>query len=669
MNNKNRTSRSRKNLTLLEEKLKISQSLVKIGFWEYRPGDKKVLLSDEALHILKLNGNKAVIEIEEFAGILSKNKRTVLYKKIRNIENEPDELNFEFVLKSKNGLEESWIKVIANPLVRFKKDSEIIIGIVQDISEHKNSEKMLKQAKERAEEADTLKSVFLANMSHEIRTPLNAIVGFSRLLTNSEISNSQRHEYSEYIASSANNLLNLIRDIVDISKIEAGRVHIEILDCEVNRILNELRFTFENEKKNQLKDHIRIIMHKGVADNHFAIRTDPYRFHQIMVNLIGNALKFIENGLIEFGYTLKDEKFLVFYVKDTGIGIPADKIDLIFSRFGQIINNKIKNPGGTGLGLSITKYLVERLGGKIWVDSNPGEGTTFYFTLPYLIPDRKIKTTIYPDEEITKQKIEDIKILAVEDDQINMILLEDTLKIYAKNVRLTKAFNGIEAIEKLKEENFDIIIMDVRMPLMDGYETSRQIRRNFPYPKNETPILGLSAHALKDEIEKGKKAGMNDFLVKPVIPEDMILKMNNILKKVTGITKAISIYDSQNSVNNQKKLIDLVFLRKIFRDDEVKIKNTLGVYLSQIPEQIKLIVESGNTAGVEKLKNAAHSLKSSFKYIGRADLSELARQIELEIDPLKNKSLFNQKISQIKKEWLQIEKQMSKICNEKNFSI
>jgi signal transduction histidine kinase/DNA-binding response OmpR family regulator len=664
MSNKNRTSRTGKNLSLLEEKLKISQSLVKIGFWEYRPGDKKVLLSDEALHILKLNGNKPVIEIEEFAGILSKNKRTVFYKKIRNIENEPDELNFEFVLKSKNDPEQTWIKVVANPHVRFKKNKDIIIGIVQDISEHKKSETMLKQAKERAEEADTLKSIFLANMSHEIRTPLNAIVGFSRLLTNSEISNSQRHEYSEYIASSANNLLNLIRDIVDVSKIEAGRVHIEILDCEVNRILNELRFTFENEKKNQMKDHIRIIMHKGVADNQFAIRTDPYRFHQIMVNLIGNALKFIENGSIEFGYTLKDEKFLVFYVKDSGIGIPADKIDLIFSRFGQIINNKIKNPGGTGLGLSITKYLVERLGGKIWVDSKPNEGTTFYFTLPYLIPDHKIKATLQADAEITRQKLEDIKILAVEDDQINMILLEDTLKIYAKNVRLTKAHNGIEAIEKLKEEHFDIIIMDVRMPLMDGYETSRQIRRNFPYPKNETPILGLSAHALKDEIEKGKKAGMNDFLAKPVIPEDMILKMNSLLKNSTGIAKAISIHDFKGSAKDQKMLIDLVFLRKIFRDDEVKIKNTLAVYLRQIPGQIKTIMEADNTKEIEKLKNAAHSLKSSFKYIGRADLSELARQIELDIDPLENNSLFKLKINQIKKEWLEIEKVLCKICNE-----
>jgi signal transduction histidine kinase len=320
-------------LALLNEKLKISQSLIKIGFWEFDRIHRNIYLSYEAQNILRLNSDQSNITIEEFAQIIGEDQRLGLYEKVKNIEDESQNFDFEFILKPTTIDNEIWIKIIANTTIHSKKNPNTIIGIVQDISDQKKNEKILKKAKERAEEADILKSAFLANMSHEIRTPLNAILGFSQLLTNPNIANKQRNEYSEYITSSANNLLNLIRDIIDVSKIEAGKIIIEKSPCSINKVLKELKFTFEKEKETQAKNHIKLLLKEAVKDENFSIITDPFRFHQIMVNLIGNALKFIETGNIEFGYLIINEDWLQFYVKDSGIGIPDDKIELIFSRF------------------------------------------------------------------------------------------------------------------------------------------------------------------------------------------------------------------------------------------------------------------------------------------------------------------------------------------------
>jgi signal transduction histidine kinase/DNA-binding response OmpR family regulator len=639
-----------KELALLKEKLRISQSLVKIGFWELNRLSKMIKLSDEAVLILKYKARKTKLTIDEFCEFADKNQREILKSGLLDLVSRKNNLDFEFNLSSESEDKETIIEVIANCDVESKEAPNTIIGIVQDVSEQKNTERILKKAKEKAEEADVLKSAFLANMSHEIRTPLNAILGFSRLLTNPDLENNQRKEYSEYITSSANNLLNLIRDIIDVSKIEAGKISFEKGKCLINKVLKELKFTFEREKSNQSKQHIDIKLNVASNDDNFAIYTDPFRFHQILVNLIGNALKFIETGFIEFGYVIHTKKLLQFYVKDTGIGIPDDKIDLIFSRFGQIINDKIKNPGGTGLGLSITKHLVERLGGKIWVESEPGIGTTFYFTLPF----EQIEGVDYEQntiaDAIEKLEIKELRILAVEDDPVNMILLEDTLKVHIHNLKIFKAFNGIEALEQLKDQDFDLIIMDIRMPKMDGYLATQKIREEFKAPKNKTPILGLSAHALTTEIEKGKKLGMTDFLSKPIQADDLLLKIKKLTSLAKLEKKPIEIVNSQDSII-ETKTIDLSFFIKLFKGNKDKINKTLNEYLKQVPLQIESLKKLLENQESEKLKTQAHSLKSTFKYIGRPDLSETARKIEmlsLEKEPELN---IHSLIEKIEEEW------------------
>ncbi len=653
-------------LGLIKEKLKISQSLVKIGFWELNPKSRQIYFSDEALEIIRLKFDNQWVEIDKVVGIIDKNDRSLFLKEIDKLILEEKHLNIEFALNESVNNDIITIKAIAEASIKNKNNPGNIIGIVQDITEQKRTELFLKNAKIKAEEADILKSAFLANMSHEIRTPLNAILGFSRLLTNPEIPNNQRQEYSEYITNSANNLLNLIRDIVDMSKIEAGKMTIEKSRCQVNKILKELKITFEREKSRQSKNHIEIVLSKAIEDDDFAINTDPFRFHQIMINLIGNALKFTEKGHIEFGYKLVEIQniaSLQFFVKDTGIGIPNDKIDLIFSRFGQIVDNKIKNPGGTGLGLSITKHLIGRLGGIIWVESEIGSGTSFCFTLPFEQVEKPEFTYTNFKEEFDGFSIGKLKILAVEDDKINMILLEDTLKLNIENIKIEKAYNGLEAIQKLKEDDFDLIIMDIRMPLLDGYATTKRIREEFSAPKKDIPILGLSAHALKNEIEAGKKIGMNDFLSKPIQPEELFSKIKSLISNSTPILSKEKDTINYSSQIAENKIIDLQFFNKLYKNNIEKIDKTLNVYLSQVPEQLQSLEDALLNKKGELLNNLAHSLKSTFKYLGRYDISEFAREIEY-YPSEENKDIYVlERINKIKTNWLEIEKAIRERMN------
>ncbi|MBN1250977.1 MAG: response regulator, partial [Bacteroidales bacterium] len=570
------------------------------------------------------------------------------------------DIELTFSITRPEDKKELFLKIISKSVLHNIKLNGKIIGIIQDITQEKQNEELLRQARDKAEESDTLKSAFLANMSHEIRTPLNAILGFSKLLTLPDIGDEKRQQYSEYISSSANNLLNLIKDIIDVSKIEAGKVEIENRVAYINKILDELKVIFDNEKLSLEKNDIEISIEKAIEDADFQIITDPNRLKQILINLIGNALKFINRGYIKIGYEIKNDKFLQFFVKDTGIGIPENKMELIFSRFGQIIDKKIKNPGGTGLGLSITKHLIDRLGGEIWVKSKLNFGTTFLFTIPY--KKSTAKKNVSKPIKIDSKKFENLKILAVEDDIINMHLLEDSLKMFSDKIVLDKAKNGFEAIQLAEKNNYDLIIMDVRMPVMDGYEATEHIRNKFPFPKNKVPILGLSAHVIKTEVEKGKKIGMTDFLSKPI-------ELNVLLSKIAQITNSNINLPSDNeqfkklSETEKQIIIDISFFQNMYKGDIEKINKTLQTYLLQIPQQLNELDVKNKNNELENVKFISHSLKSTLKYLGRLDLSNISKDIEILADKKNTKRQINSKILILKKNWLEIEKELNSFIN------
>jgi signal transduction histidine kinase len=392
--------------------------------------------------------------------------------------------------------------------------------------ERNEADKNLMLAKEKAEESDRLKSAFLANMSHEIRTPMNAILGFAELLTLPEasITPEERNNYIKLIHNSGNNLLHLIDDIIDISKIEAGQLKILIKETHVNKILKDMLQSYSEIKKLKDRENIEILLNETALQQDIVIKTDPLRFQQVLSNLIDNALKFTEDGFIEFGYNVQSKNYLLFYVKDTGIGIEQKKKEAIFDRFRKLEDDKTRVFRGAGLGLAICRSLIELLGGKIWVESVPGSGSSFYFTLPYIkapVSEVKPRDNVPVNFNWSKKKI-----LIAEDEPANIIYLEEVLR--PTGAEILKAHNGKQAVDIFTgTPNIDIVIMDIKMPEMDGYEASEKIKQI----NKLVPIVSQTAYAMPDEKEKANLAGIDDYLTKPIKPSTLLAVINKYFSK------------------------------------------------------------------------------------------------------------------------------------------
>ncbi|MDY6802118.1 MAG: response regulator [Bacteroidota bacterium] len=391
-----------------------------------------------------------------------------------------------------------------------------------------NNEKLL-LAKEKVEESNKLKSAFLANISHEIRTPMNGIIGFSKLLKdNPTIDRDTLTKYLSIINKSGYVLLNLIDDIIDLSKIEANHLKINYRACRINNIMDELLSFYNEEKKTVEKSHIQIILEKGVEDSDFTIYSDPSRINQVLFNLLSNALKFTYKGKIVFGYKISSNQIL-FYVRDTGIGLAPYECEIIFERFRQVDDKTTRKYGGSGVGLSISKGIVENMNGKIWVESqkenideNKSGGSTFYFSIPLKI----IET---PNISVKKQEKNYIwpgkTILIVEDAQISYELLTKFLK--DSQVNFVHAENGEQAVVLCKNEHsIDLVLMDIQLPMMDGLETTRQIKQNNP----NLPVIAQTANAMDEDRKNIIDAGCDDYIAKPINKYYLLEKIDNFLK-------------------------------------------------------------------------------------------------------------------------------------------
>jgi signal transduction histidine kinase len=371
--------------------------------------------------------------------------------------------------------------------------------------------------REKAQHADKLKSAFLANMSHEIRTPMNGILGFAELLKEPGHSGMQQQEYIRIIEKSGIRMLNIINAIVDISRIEAGLMEVNITASDINEQIEYIYTFFKPEVKNK---GIQFSCKKSLTAGEAIIKTDREKLYAILTNLVKNAIKYTEAGAIEFGYT-KNAANVEFFIKDTGIGIPKDRQEAIFERFIQADIFDKNALQGAGLGLSIAKAYVEMLGGKIWVESEVGKGSTFRFIIPYnAIPIEKtdIKKN-FTVEKVDNQN-RNLKILVAEDDEASEILI--TLSLTKICNEFLYAKTGVEAIEACrKNTDIDLILMDVQMPEMNGYEATRQIRQF----NNGVIIIAQTAYGLSGDREKAIKAGCNDYISKPILKDELILKI------------------------------------------------------------------------------------------------------------------------------------------------
>jgi PAS domain S-box-containing protein len=431
--------------------------------------------------------------------------------------------NSEFIGIKKSGKEFPAL-LYSNKIQQDSKTSGTR-GIIIDITERRKYIEALKREKTKAEKSDKLKSSFLANMSHEIRTPMNAIIGFSDLLASDELDHNDRKEYIRHIRNSGELLLNIINDIIDIAKIEAGEVKIIEQDCNIHDILNEAYVTHKDILTRTKKDrYIELKCEKG-SENTFFIKSDPFRIKQVLSNLISNAVKFTDSGEVKFGYEFIDNSQLLFFVKDTGIGLPPDKADIIFERFRQVEESSDRNYGGTGLGLAITKNLVELLGGKIWLESEEKKGSVFYFTLPVnairflKVQDSPVATI--PENHQWAEKT----FLIAEDDDSNFKVLNEYL--HKTRVNLLRANDGLEAVEICmnNHQTVDLILMDIQMPRLNGYEATKAIKKEHP----QIPVIAQTAYAMSGEKEKSYEAGCDDYISKPLDKKLLFSKISQLL--------------------------------------------------------------------------------------------------------------------------------------------
>ena len=412
----------------------------------------------------------------------------------------------EFQNKKKNG-ELFWETAVISAIIDKNGVITNFVAVKEDITEQKTYLTELIAAKEKAEESDHLKSAFLANISHEIRTPMNGILGFSELLKEPHLSGEEQSEFIDLIQQSGHRMLNLINDLIDISRIDAEETKVEISETPLNKLLQDIHAFF---KPNALSKGLHLTYTTGLSDSASLIKTDSGKLHQIFINLVNNALKFTTKGGIDFGYTKQDDN-LEFYVIDTGIGIPDDMKNKVFDRFRQVDNTLTRGYEGAGLGLSITKAFVSMLGGTIRVESIDGTGTTFSFTLPYNPVNATISSSPALQDAKAPEILTPLCILIAEDDEVSTVLLQRNLK--GENFNILYAVNGWEAVELVQHHHeINLVLMDIKMPVMNGFEATRLIKQQRP----DLPVIAQTAFTSKEDKEKAKEAGCDSFITKPI---------------------------------------------------------------------------------------------------------------------------------------------------------
>jgi PAS domain S-box-containing protein len=397
-----------------------------------------------------------------------------------------------------------------------------IVGVGLDITDRKKAEFELLSAKEKAEESDRLKTAFLQNMSHEIRTPMNAIMGFSDLLLSNVQKPDKLKQFTDIINQCCNDLLDIINDILDISKIESGQLSVSVEQCNLVDLFDELLPFFTEYQKRINKQHIKFSLQAYCDPSETLIIIDKGKLKQIFINLISNAFKFTDEGKVEAGCRFDNNRGITFYVSDTGIGIPLDKQQFVFERFTQLQHSSKFNLGGTGLGLSIVKALINLLGGEISLESEPGKGSTFSFTIPYKAAQLLSHQTSI-DDRIIERGIIGKTILIVEDDPYNAVYIQEALS--GKGINMLLAENGKRAIEISMSQRIDLVLMDIRMPDINGYEATRQIRQYNPHLK----IIAHTAYAASDEKQKAFEAGCIDYISKPTKQDALLALLNKHL--------------------------------------------------------------------------------------------------------------------------------------------
>ncbi len=495
-------------------------------------------------------------------------------------------------------------------------------GVAMDITLVKKNQEELQSLLSSAEETQKIKEQFLANMSHEIRTPIHGILSLSEILLKTRLDDEQSR-YLAAIKKSADNLLVIINDILDLSKIEAQKMTFENVRFNLRETVNMVCEMFKPkaiEKNIELKINIDESLPAFLSG-------DQVRLSQVLNNLAGNAIKFTDKGIVKLEVSSGEinEKYCLvnFKISDTGIGIPQHKLNSIFDSFTQAGDEITRKYGGTGLGLSICKKLIELQGGRISVESKINEGSVFTFSLSF--ENIGADVTTKAGDKILNEKYtgRPIKILVVEDNDINRLVISTIAKDWG--FILENAVNGSQAIDKVSENNYDLILMDIEMPGMNGYETTNYIRKNLSASKSNIPILAMTAHANTEEKEKCFHAGMNDYISKPFETAEFKNKIialisTSVQGNETGVTK--------EELLPAQKCINLNYLREISENNESFFKDFINLFLKNAPVSISEMEAALQQNDWEKLRQSAHKIKPSLSYLGMKEIHLAAVSIE-----------------------------------------
>ena len=597
-------------------------------------------------NLLKHGDAEEIKKQEQYYETIRKEKNPITYEH-KNFTKENKEFWVITTLTpvlGKTGELERIIAIDSDITVRKQMEEELVLA--NKISEHllkkgnKALNELLKTQKE-LKETMKVKEQFLANMSHEIRTPMNAIVGFTKLILKTDLSCEQK-QYIDAIKTSGQNLLVIINDILDFSKSQAGKLVFEQIEIQLSQAVSgiiDLMLPKSMEKNIRLSSKID----PRIPDQ---IIGDPTRLNQILLNLIGNAIKFTEEGeikiVIELASEKEEEVELSFSVHDTGIGIPNEKKDSIFEGFTQATNETTRKYGGTGLGLTIVKQLVEQQGGQIKVESTVGKGSVFSFQLRFKKGKGQTNSLI-PEKPSETKTIDNLSVLLVEDNYLNQVLATKILTNW--NWKVDVAENGQVAVNKFQKNNYDIILMDIQMPEMDGYEATRYIRQNLPAPKSSIPIIAMTAHAISGEVERCEKVGMNDYISKPFDEDNLYSKIRTVLK----IDNAMENNNTKTETNkNGERYTDLTYLKKLSKGDNDFVQQMISIFINQTPTAIQKMESDLSNKDWGSLRAVAHKMKPSFSFVGVTSLQEKIETIEDNAAQGTNPNLIADLIAQVK---------------------